>query len=175
MEGWVDLGYPAMQRPGVELGISGSRVQCPNHYTTPTSVNVHHNCKVQTASNYLAVRFCCNCCSDWPMQQNANFWTPRNVTVVNRSNLHREWVHNALSARIITVTRTDVVVMVESKVMSDLVSQRTRSWSMHNILILRQQTAMPFMNYSVCSLYYFYLNVMYVLLTNVKVCVIWTR
>jgi len=31
--------------------------------------------------------------------------------------------------------------MVESKVVSDLVSQRTRSWSMHNVLILRQQTA----------------------------------
>jgi len=34
MEGWVDLGYPAMHRPGVELAISRSQVRRPNHYTT---------------------------------------------------------------------------------------------------------------------------------------------
>jgi len=34
MEGLVDLGYPAMYRPGVEPAISRSQVQRPNHYTT---------------------------------------------------------------------------------------------------------------------------------------------
>jgi len=34
MEGWVDLGYPAMHQLGVELTISRSQVWCPNHYTT---------------------------------------------------------------------------------------------------------------------------------------------
>jgi len=34
MEGWVDLGYPAMERPGVELATSRSQVRRPNHYTT---------------------------------------------------------------------------------------------------------------------------------------------
>jgi len=34
MEGWVDLGYPAMHRPGVELATSRSQVRRPNHYTT---------------------------------------------------------------------------------------------------------------------------------------------
>jgi len=33
MEGWVDLGYPAMHRPEVEPAISRSQVQRPNHYT----------------------------------------------------------------------------------------------------------------------------------------------
>jgi len=41
MEGWVDLGYPAMHRPGVKLTISRSQVQRPNHYTTePPSMNL---------------------------------------------------------------------------------------------------------------------------------------
>jgi len=35
MEGWVDLGYPAMHRPGVELAIFRSLVQRPT--TTPPS------------------------------------------------------------------------------------------------------------------------------------------
>jgi len=34
MEGRVDLGYPAMNRPGVELATSRSLVRRPNHYTT---------------------------------------------------------------------------------------------------------------------------------------------
>ena len=34
MEGWVDLGYPSMHRPGVELAIFRSRVRRPNQYTT---------------------------------------------------------------------------------------------------------------------------------------------
>jgi len=34
MEGWVDLGYLAMQRPGTELAISWSQVRRPNHYRT---------------------------------------------------------------------------------------------------------------------------------------------
>ena len=34
MEGWVELGYPAMHRPGVELAISWSQVQrlAPLHH-----------------------------------------------------------------------------------------------------------------------------------------------
>jgi len=34
MEGRVDLGYPAVERPGVELATSRSQVRRPNHYTT---------------------------------------------------------------------------------------------------------------------------------------------
>jgi len=34
MEGWVDLRYPAVHWPGVELGTSRSQARCPNHYTT---------------------------------------------------------------------------------------------------------------------------------------------
>jgi len=34
MEGWVDLSYPAMHRPGVELAISRSQVRRPNHNPT---------------------------------------------------------------------------------------------------------------------------------------------
>jgi len=37
MEGWVDLGYLAMHRPGVELAIFRSLVQRPNHYTTEST------------------------------------------------------------------------------------------------------------------------------------------
>ena len=44
MEGWVDLGYPAMHWPGVELMTSQSQVRHPNHYTTepPTELGVWH-------------------------------------------------------------------------------------------------------------------------------------
>jgi len=34
MEGWVDLGCPATERPGVELASSRSQVRRPNHYST---------------------------------------------------------------------------------------------------------------------------------------------
>jgi len=34
MEGWVDLGYPAVDQPGVKLVTSPSQVRRPNHYTT---------------------------------------------------------------------------------------------------------------------------------------------
>jgi len=34
MEGWVDLAYPAVHRPGVELAIFWWQVRRPNHYTT---------------------------------------------------------------------------------------------------------------------------------------------
>jgi len=50
-EGWkaelTDLGYPAMQRPGVELAIFRSIVRCPNHYTPEPPVlifNVEKMC-----------------------------------------------------------------------------------------------------------------------------------
>ena len=39
MEGWVDLGYPAMHRPGVELAIFRSRVRRPNDYTAEPPVS----------------------------------------------------------------------------------------------------------------------------------------
>jgi len=38
MEGLVDLGYPAMHQPGVELAIFRSLVRRPNHYTTKATV-----------------------------------------------------------------------------------------------------------------------------------------
>jgi len=41
MQGWVDLGYQAMHRPGVEPAISWSQVQCPNHYTTEQLISWH--------------------------------------------------------------------------------------------------------------------------------------
>ena len=34
MEGWVDLGYPSMHWPGVELATSRLHIRCPKHYTT---------------------------------------------------------------------------------------------------------------------------------------------
>ena len=40
MEGWVDLGYPAMRRPGVELVTSWSQVRRHNHYTTEPPIVV---------------------------------------------------------------------------------------------------------------------------------------
>ena len=43
MEGWVDLGYPAMHRPGTKLATSRSRVRRPNHCTTePASCTAVH-------------------------------------------------------------------------------------------------------------------------------------
>jgi len=46
MEGWVDLGYPAMQQPGVELATFRSRVRRPNHYTTEAQkVRLQHQRK----------------------------------------------------------------------------------------------------------------------------------
>jgi len=48
MEGWVDLGYPAMHRPGVEPAISRSQVQRPNHYTNRATLrNVEHGMRKQ--------------------------------------------------------------------------------------------------------------------------------
>ena len=41
MQGWVDVGYPAMHRPGVELATSQLQVWRLNHYTTePPCVTV---------------------------------------------------------------------------------------------------------------------------------------
>ena len=40
MEGWVDLGYPALQRPGVELAIFRSPVRHPSHYTTEPNTTI---------------------------------------------------------------------------------------------------------------------------------------
>jgi len=44
MEGWVDLGYPALHRPGVKLAISRSQVQRPNHYTAEQPITHYHHC-----------------------------------------------------------------------------------------------------------------------------------
>jgi len=38
MEGWVDLGYPAMHRPGTELATSRSRVRRPTTTLTEQPV-----------------------------------------------------------------------------------------------------------------------------------------
>jgi len=40
MEGWVDLGYLAMHRPGVEPAIYRSQVQRPNHYSTEQPIPI---------------------------------------------------------------------------------------------------------------------------------------
>jgi len=51
MEGWVDLGYPAMERPGVELATSRSLVRRPNHYTTePTTYLLNVDYVVATSA-----------------------------------------------------------------------------------------------------------------------------
>jgi len=47
MEGWVDLGYPAMHRPGVELAISRSQVQ------RPTTTLLHYRGTRQLVSSRL--------------------------------------------------------------------------------------------------------------------------
>ena len=39
MEGRVDLGYPAMERPGVELATFRSHIRRPDHYTTKLPQN----------------------------------------------------------------------------------------------------------------------------------------
>jgi len=44
MEGWVDLGCPAMHRPGVELATSRSQVWHPNYYTTEYKYLELHVC-----------------------------------------------------------------------------------------------------------------------------------
>jgi len=53
MEGWVDLGYPAMHRPGVELAIFRSRVRRPNHYTTEPPNNTLSCCVSLTSIGLL--------------------------------------------------------------------------------------------------------------------------
>jgi len=62
MEGWADLGYPAMHQPGVELETSRSQVRRPNHYTTepPKRCCVHvqlkqHGVSLCTERSYSAL------------------------------------------------------------------------------------------------------------------------
>ena len=43
MEGWVDIGYPAMHRPGVEPAIFPSLVRRPNYYTTEHLIDIGTN------------------------------------------------------------------------------------------------------------------------------------
>jgi len=59
MEGWVDLGYLAMHRPGVELAIA--KVRSPNHYTTepPTLLCFLCFCPV-------SVSVCASVCACFP-------------------------------------------------------------------------------------------------------------
>ena len=52
MEGWVDLGYPAIHRPGVELAIFWLQVRHSNHYTTEPP-------KVLLTGTYLGVPCAC--------------------------------------------------------------------------------------------------------------------
>ena len=43
MEGRVDLGYPAMHRPGVELAIFRSQVRCPKPLHHRTAANLYND------------------------------------------------------------------------------------------------------------------------------------
>jgi len=62
MEGWVDLGYLTMHRPGTELVTSRSLVRRPNHYTTETRIKAKgaitsktkHATKLKTSPARLA-------------------------------------------------------------------------------------------------------------------------
>jgi len=60
MEGWVDLGYPAVHRPGVKPAISRSQVRRPNHYTTEPQYRCSHVLDIlayrETAALETAVR-----------------------------------------------------------------------------------------------------------------------
>jgi len=54
MEGWVDLGYPAVHRPGVEPAIFRSLVRRPNYYTTEPGTNVSSfPCICMSVGGYL--------------------------------------------------------------------------------------------------------------------------
>jgi len=53
MEGWVDLGYPALHQLGVELAIFRSLVWRPNHYTTEPPKNCMYSVL------YLYSHACC--------------------------------------------------------------------------------------------------------------------
>jgi len=65
MEGWVDLGCPAMHRPGVELAISRSQVQNPNQYTTepPADVMTVYGADAQKVARQLHNRYDIILCS----------------------------------------------------------------------------------------------------------------
>ena len=58
MDGWVDLGYPAMHRPGVELAISRSHVRRPNHYTTEPNAQ-------QYCTQLMLLERNCYCSNRW--------------------------------------------------------------------------------------------------------------
>ena len=59
MEGWVDLGYPAMQRPGVKLATSESQVRRPNHYTTePPNRDNERNQETSCSHSTVSVAVC---------------------------------------------------------------------------------------------------------------------
>ena len=58
MEGWVDLGYPTMRRPRVELAIFRSRVRRSNHYTTELLVE---GCGIGTCCAVV----CLDCRRSW--------------------------------------------------------------------------------------------------------------
>jgi len=55
MEGCVNLGYPAMHRPGVELAIFRSLVRRHNHYTTEPPVVQHDHQLWKHATIHLSV------------------------------------------------------------------------------------------------------------------------
>ena len=59
MEGWVDLAYPAKERPGVELAISWSQVGRRNHYT-PSRPS--HNSDADSASKDRDAKNCSRWC-----------------------------------------------------------------------------------------------------------------
>ena len=57
-EGWkaeLNLGYPAMHRPGVELATSRSQVRRPNHYTTEPPLTMFRVARIPTnRTHYVA-------------------------------------------------------------------------------------------------------------------------
>jgi len=56
MEDWVDRGYPAMERPGVELATSRSQIRRPNLYTTETLSQVQEY-NERTVDDTVALAF----------------------------------------------------------------------------------------------------------------------
>jgi len=67
MEGWVDLGFAVMHRPGVELAISRSQVRRPNHYTTEPPDRIDWQLDAITCLSrfftYHTYRWCFKCFS----------------------------------------------------------------------------------------------------------------
>jgi len=53
MEGWIDLGYLAVHRPGIELAISQSQVRHLNYYITEQARAMVNFAGVETLSKQV--------------------------------------------------------------------------------------------------------------------------